>query len=54
MWGKVEAVAGTAAVGVAVVASGMADVGQLLLAAGGMAWLGAVAYIAHNMRGPRP
>lgn len=54
MWEKVEAVAGVAAVAVAVVASGMTDIGQLLLAAGAMAWLGAVAYIAHNMRGPRP
>ena len=53
MWGKVEVIASASAVAVAIVASGMGDVPQLLIALGAVAWLGAVAYIAHGMNGPR-
>ena len=53
MWEKVGVVAGAGAVAVAVVASGMSDMGQLLLALGAVAWLAAVAYVTHNMSGPR-
>lgn len=53
MWGKVEAIASVAAIAVAIVASGMSDIPRLLLALVAMAWLGAVAFIAHDMNKPR-